>query len=205
MNYIKIFFSIIILSFLFIKDIKCQELTNQEEIENIFELELEKWKLELFLNGEVGPPCEKDYNKWAKKYPQYYWGLQPINSKYYDANNDGVEDVLFYFPAVNCVGGNSTASDFSLVVYSHNGGFLTNKNIKSIVDSRIREEFYRKSISTEFERIDETIFRITDFKEDIKGNYSIWVNGDAHCCPKYKGTFSYNPFTFKVKISLKKK
>lgn len=170
----------------------------------VIDLELEKWKLELFLNGEVGPPCEKDYNKWAKKYPQYYWGLQPIKSKYYDANKDGIEDVLFYFPAENCVGGNSTDSDFSLLVYSHNGNFLTNKNLKNIIESKIEGEFYRKSVSTQYEPIYEIILRITDFKEDIKGNCSIWVREDPHCCPKYKGTFSSNPFNFNIKISIKR-
>ena len=95
--------------------------------------EIEKWKKELYLNKEVGPECIEDYAKWAEDNPGYYYGLQETKTIESDFNSDGINDYLVYMPAINCVGGNGSDSDFGLLVYSDGNNILTNKQKQDII------------------------------------------------------------------------
>ena len=164
---------------------------------NIFLHEIEKWKKELYLNGEVGPPCGKDYQKWTEENPNYYWGMQETKTLISDFNADNVNDALVYFPAVNCVGGNGYDSDFSLLVYSHKNQLLTDKNLTKNIQEKIKSALADKDIYG----VNTTLILFKSFSKTITGKYLAWVEEDAHCCPSYTGEFEYNPIDFSVKIT----
>jgi len=165
-----------------------------------FTAEIENWKLELQFNGDVGPPCADEYNKWATDHPNYYWGLQEIHSLKSDFNADGIKDVLFYFPAVSCVGGNGNGSDFAMLVYSKNGQFLTNKYIATIIEDKIQNALG----GLDTYNVNNIVIRYNSFAKNIGGNYLAWVWEDAHCCPSSSGSFEYNPMDFSIIIKNKK-
>lgn len=167
---------------------------NCQSKQNDFKPEVEKWKTELLLNGEVGPPCIKDYHKWSKQNPRYYWGMQDVQSKIFDINSDGVNDGLFFFPAENCVGGNGQDSDFAILLYSHEGTFLTNKNITKTIENKIEKKFSDKGIYD----LLKTNIHYKIFNKNIIGTFWTWRNDDAHCCPSLQGTFEYSPSDYKV-------
>ena len=166
-----------------------------------FNSEVEKWKTELFLNGEVGPPCEEDYFKWMEENPNYYWGMQEIESKIFDFNSDGIDDGLFILDAVNCVGGNGHGSDFAMLAYSHKGQLLTNKNITGTINDKIKYKLGEKYYIYEVYHI---VLHYTTFTKTIGGKYYVWVDSDGGCCPSYEGSFEYNPVDFSIKIENKK-
>ena len=165
-----------------------------------FDIEVEKWKTELFLNGEVGPPCIADYNEWSEMYPDYYWGMQEIQSIESDFNSDGIQDALFYFPAENCVGGNGKGSDFAMLVYSHKGQLLTNKNITKTIEHKIKYDVFAKDGVYDIYSIRISYSKSLLIYKTIRGSYRAWVDSDANCCPSYRGTFEYNPFSFSIVI-----
>ncbi len=158
--------------------------------------EVEKWKTELLLNGEVGPPCTEPYQKWIEKNPNYYFGLQKIESKMFDFNSDGIKDGLFYFPAVNCVGGNGIGSDFAILIYSHQNKVLTNKNITGTIESKIGIALN----DIGFHEHSPIHVNYKAFEKTIKGEYMAWTNSDAHVGGSINGTFEYNPVNFSLKI-----
>ena len=149
--------------------------------------EIEKWKKELYLNKEVGPECIEDYAKWAEDNPDYYFGLQETKTIESDFNSDGINDYLVYMPAINCVGGNGSDSDFGLLVYSDENNILTNKNITKKISEEIKIKLSENQIY-----IDYSIFTYRSFNKTIGGVYNAWMENDAHCCPSFEGTFEYN-------------
>lgn len=62
---------------------------------NNFKKETEKWKKELYLNGEVGQPCSDNAYEWSEKNKDYYFGMQEIQSIEFDFNKDGIKDGFF--------------------------------------------------------------------------------------------------------------
>lgn len=165
-----------------------------------FKPEVEKWKTELFLNGEVGPPCSENHNKWIEENPNYYWGMQKVQSKTFDMNSDGLNDGLFFFPAIDCVSGKGVGSDFAILIYSHHGNFLTNKNLSNTIVSKIEYDFYEdKSIYD----LAYTYVFYESFTNIIKGKFLTWREDDAMCCASLSGTFEYNPFDFKLTMKYK--
>lgn len=165
-----------------------------QTLENHLQIEVDKWQKELVLNGEVGPRCYNDYNKWMQDYPNYYYGLQDI--KYYlnPSDSDEIKDALFFFDAVNCVGGSSGGSDFAVLVYSNNGFVLTNKNITTTIENKIKQLFADNG-NYDIERVQ--IY----YKSYLGGEFSAWKSDDANCCASYNGKFKYNPSNFTVKLS----
>jgi len=137
----KYIFSFIIIGLIVFK-------SHSQQKSPYFNTEIEKWKIELVANGEVGNPCRKDNDveKWMKANPNAYFGLQKIQSIESDFNSDGIIDGLFFFPAVNCVGGNGYGSNFAMLVYSYKGQILTNKNITKIIEHKIEDSFIEKGI-----------------------------------------------------------
>ena len=158
--------------------------------------ELEKWKLEMQSNGIVGPPCIEDYEKWSIENPNDYYGLQDVTTLEDDFNSDGIKDALFYFPAVNCVGGNGYDSDFAVLVYSKKGTLLTNNFIVEKIESKLSSSLRHMgflgdlNIHIHFEK----------FRKKIFGKYYAWGEEDANCCPSNSGKFEYDPMNNSILI-----
>ncbi|WP_435254735.1 hypothetical protein [Tenacibaculum sp. A30] len=165
-----------------------------------FKTETEKWKKELHLNGEVGPPCSDNAYEWSEKNKGYYFGMQEIQSMESDFNKDGVKDGLFYFPAQNCVGGSGIGSDFAMLVYSNDGELLTNKNITKTIEQKIKGTLAEKGLYGVYK----VIINYKGLGKTIIGKYNAWGEKDANCCPSFGGTFEYNPVDFSIIIENKK-
>ncbi len=157
------------------------------------QVEVDKWQKELVLNGEVGPPCYEDYQKWMEDYPNYYYGLQKIKSVNNPTDDDNIKDALFFFEAINCVGGSSGGSDFAMLVYSNNDVVLTNKNISPFIENKIKKTFSEDG----FYNIDRVqIF----YKSYIGGEFYAWTDDDPNCCASYKGKFKFNRSNLSVSL-----
>jgi hypothetical protein len=175
-----------------------------------FNTEIEKWKTELFNNGEVAPPCDNSYEdkinkyptcqEWMQKYPDYYFGLSKIESKLFDFNSDGITDGLFFFPAINCVCGNGSGSDFAMLVYSNKQKQYTNKHLSNLLEEKIGIALNDMQIY-EHHPIH---LKYSTLKKTINGSFSSWNASDAHCCPSINGSFSYNPTDFSITIKIDK-
>ncbi len=161
--------------------------------------EIEKWKKELYDNKEVGPECIEDYGKWMEDNPDYYYGLQDTKTFEADFNSDGVVDYLVTMPAINCVGGNGSASDFGLLVYSEGSNILTNKNITSNISEKLKIKLSENQIY-----IDHAIFNYEGFDKYIVGKYNAYLEDDAQCCASYSGNYAYNIESATLEIDYKK-
>lgn len=181
----------------------CQEAKKQEPVTTDFvTTNIENWKKQLLLNGEVGLPCQDSIEKWEAQFPERFYGLpkEPIHYKVFDANKDKINDVLLYFPAGNCCScaiGMNEASDYLKLIYSNENNFLSNDNLREKIASKIENEFYHQT-NTDVER---AVFSITNFNTEIEGTYQLWTLEDPDCCASIEGTFKYNPFTFKIEIT----
>jgi len=191
----------ILLVFLVALIIYCHHLTSQDktnELKQLAKTEIEKWKKELLISGEVGGPCEEDYMKWNEKYPESYYGLpDTIQSKIVDMNGDGKDDILLYFPAGEaCTGGHEEGSDFLKLIYSSGNEYLQNNYLRAKIEKGIR---YQSDYQTRlFSK--RAIFSITDMDKQISGTFQVWIDDDPDCCAGYQGTFEYNPFTWKMEL-----
>ena len=183
---------------------KQNALTSESNQADFLKFQIENWKKELVINGQVGQPCTADAEQWSAKNPERYYGLpkDSIKSKSFDANNDSRTDYLIYFPAgecCNCVVGMNQASDYVKLIYSNGNKFLSNDNLRKQIATKIKTEYYTQTNSS----AERTVFSITDFKEDILGTYQLWTPEDPDCCASIEGTFTYNPFTFNIQITQK--
>jgi hypothetical protein len=189
---------VIVLIFSIISCQKKEEKTNKPDIK----IEIKNWKKQLLLNGEIGTPCEENQVQWSDKNRECYYGLpkDSIKTKFFDANNDKINDVLLFFPAGDCcscsIGMNET-SDFVKLIYSNGSEFLSNDNLREKIVSKIESAYYEQT-NTDVER---AIFSVSDFGKDISGTFKLWTLEDPDCCASIKGTFKYNPFTFKIQIA----
>ena len=164
-------------------------------------VEIAKWKRQLFLNREVGTPCDSTNPEgWAQKNPEVYYGFpDSIHSKVFDENNDKINDILLYFPAGDCCScsiGMNEGSDFVKLIYSDGKDFLTNDHLRTKIEQKIEDKFYEQT-NTDVQRV---VFTITDFSTDITGTYQLWTLEDPDCCAGIIGTFKYNPFSCQIEI-----
>ena len=194
--------SIVFLCLILMVSCQQKETVTKPNSEELLKSQIESWKQQLLLNGEVGKPCQDNVDKWSAENPERYYGLpkESIKSKYFDANNDKINDVLLYFPAGDCCScsiGINEASDYLKLIYSNENEFLSNDNLREKIASKIENEFYAQT-NTDVER---AVFSITDFNKDISGTYKLWTLEDPDCCASIEGTFMYNPFTFKIQIT----
>jgi hypothetical protein len=194
--------SIVFLCLILMVSCQQKETVTKPNSEELLKSQIESWKQQLLLNGEVGKPCQDNVDKWSAENPERYYGLpkDSIKSKYFDANNDKINDVLLYFPAGDCCScsiGINEASDYLKLIYSNENEFLSNDNLREKIASKIENEFYAQT-NTDVER---AVFSITDFNKDISGTYKLWTLEDPDCCASIEGTFKYNPFTFKIQIT----
>jgi hypothetical protein len=182
----------------------CQqkETISKPNSEELLKTQIESWKKQLLINGEVGKPCQDNIDKWAAENPERYYGLpkNEIKSKSFDANNDKINDFLLYFPAGDCCScaiGINEASDYLKLIYSNGNEFLSNDNLREKIASKIENEFYSQTNND----VERAIFSVTNFDTDISGTYKLWTLEDPDCCASIEGTFKYNPFTFKIQIT----
>ena len=72
------------------------------------------WTQYLYDQKEVGPACGESCGDWMERYPDYYYGLQPMEER--RGKLPLGDAILTYFPGTNCVCGNSYGADFGLLV-----------------------------------------------------------------------------------------
>ena len=170
----------------------------KQETKNWINEKIKIWQQELVLNGQVGMPCQEDYMKWNAKNPEAYYGLPTyIYYRSFDANQDQIPDYLLYFPAGNCcTGGHEEGSDFVKLIYSNKETYLENNQLRDKIEYKIKE----KANETSNQEARKVVFTITNFSTNITGSYNLWTTQDPDCCSSSEGTFTYNPFTFKIKI-----
>ncbi len=193
--------SLILLSIILLVSCQKKEINRNELIAK----EVQLWKKELLLNGEVGNPCGNNVDSWSAQNPDRFYGLpkDSIKSKSFDVNNDKINDVLLYFPAGDCCScsvGMNEASDYLKLIYSNGNEFLSNDNLRAKIATKIETEFYAQT-NTDAER---AVFSVTDFNKNISGTYKLWTLEDPDCCASIEGTFKYNPFSFKIEITRQK-
>lgn len=184
----------------FILLFSCSQKENNEN--DLLKNQIQLWKKQLLINGEVGTPCQDEIDKWSAKNPECYYGLPNDSIKYksFDTNNDKINDFLIYFPAGDCCScsiGINEASDYLKLIYSNGNEFLSNDNLREKIAYKIETEFYSQT-NIDVER---AIFFVTDFNKNISGTYKLWTLEDPDCCASFEGTFQYNPFTFKIQIT----
>lgn len=194
---------IVVLCFILLSSCQQKETITKPNSEEFLKSQIESWKKQLYINGEVGKPCQGNVDKWAAENPERYYGLpKKVFSKTSDVNYDKINDVLLYFPAGDCCScsiGISEASDYLKLIYSNGNEFLSNDNLREKIASKIESEYYAQT-NTDVER---SVFSVTDFKKEISGTYKLWTLEDPDCCPSVEGIFTYNPFTFKIQITYK--
>lgn len=192
--------NIAFIAFMFL--FSCQQKENKPNQDQLLKNQIQLWKKELLLNGEVGNPCQENIDKWSIENPERFYGLpkDSIKIKSFDANQDKTNDILLYFPAGDCCSctiGINEASDYLKLIYSNGNEFLSNDNLREKIASKIEGEYYVQT-NTDVER---AIFSITNFDTEISGTYKLWTLEDPICCASVEGTFKYNPFTFKIQIT----
>ena len=186
----------------FVLLISCQQKETNLKLnpDELLKFQIENWKKQLYINGEVGNPCQDNVDKWAAENPERYYGLpKKVFFKTSDANDDKIKDVLLYFPAGDCCScsiGINEASDYLKLIYSNGNEFLSNDNLREKIASKIEIEYYSQT-NTDVER---AVFLVTDFKKEISGTFKLWTLEDPNCCASVEGMFKYNPFTFKIEI-----
>lgn len=164
--------------------------------------EIENWRKELRINGEIGHQITKDNTKWYELKDDCYYDLSnQIMTKIFDANGDAKNDFLLHSIAVNsCKGDSTRGSDFVKLIYSNDKTYLENDNLRNKIELKIENE-YDKLTDNQAQR---TVFSITGFSTEITGTYQLWTVEDDDCCYSNLGTFKYNPFTLKMEIKNKK-
>ncbi|HAT76791.1 MAG TPA: hypothetical protein DCS19_08075 [Flavobacterium sp.] len=192
--------NIAFIAFMFL--FSCQQKENKPNQDQLLKNQIQLWKKELLLNGEVGNPCQENIDKWSIENPERFYGLpkDSIKIKSFDANQDKTNDILLYFPAGDCCSctiGINEASDYLKLIYSNGKDFLSNDNLRDRIAFKIENEYYSQT-NNDAER---AIFSVTNFDAEISGTYKLWTLEDPDCCASVEGSFKYNPFTFKIEIT----
>lgn len=200
--------TIIPLLFVLFIIISCQKNGLQEpknDTDQFINTKIEAWKKELVLNGEVGNPCHENVDSWSAENPERFYGLpkEAITVKKFDANNDKIVDYLLFFQAGDCCScsiGMNEGSDFVKLIYSNKNDFLQNDKLRQKIASKIETEYFNQTQND----VEHAIYSISDFNSNILGTYKLWTLEDPDCCASVKGSFKYNPFTFKIEIIIDK-
>lgn len=178
------------------------------------EHEIEMWKNELISSKTLGTPCnyeDVDIQKrkeWSAQnknqldgFPNDRGSIKTANA---DFDGDGGEDILLYFNSINCTGHNGGTPSFAKMVYS-NG--KTNPNVADDIQKAILADYNekRKTIYSLKEITDNYLqnsISIEYQNKMILGNFHLYTEKDAHCCPSYSGTYTYDPIFKQAKIEL---
>ncbi len=195
--------SITILFFFMIILQSCKNTNEKKVIENsmnsFFEIS-ENWKQDLLLNKKVysvenEKKAIEDYESKKSAYPV---GLPSyIDASFDDINFDKKNDALFYFYPIDILHGTGMIdqSDYSLLICTNGKEYEVIKDFTEVIKSKIKSNYKDHrcyKVKLEFEGLREGL---------VVGNYSAWVNEDAHCCPTFKGEFSYDYLRKAVKLT----
>lgn len=176
--------------------------------------EIETWKIELISSKTLGEPCnyeDVDFEKrqeWSVQNENQLDGFPKdrgsIKTAKADLDDDGGEDVLLYFNSTNCTGHNGGTPSFAKIIYS-NG--KTNPNVANDIQKAILADYNekRKTVYSLKEITDNYLQNSIsiDYKDKmISGNFHLYTEKDAHCCPSYSGTYTYDPIFKQAKIEL---
>ncbi|GGZ48432.1 hypothetical protein [Mesonia mobilis] len=178
--------------------LSCQSQSNKPTLDN----EIEKWKKELILTGELGNPCNYDsFQKWIEENPDQVFGISDnITIKKTDFNNDGMVDAFVSMEVEPCNGGNATSSDYSVLIFSNEGEYYKDVKLTERIEKKIKSELAENGVYS----IWKLSTSLKSFDGTINGETYIWIDEDASCCPSYSGNFEYNPETQELKSEITK-
>lgn len=190
--------------------------TTGETVDNKIDIEreIDKWKEELTSKNLLGEPCPGEISDpenrkaWAENNPDLLNGFpsdrEKIGKAKADFDNDGLEDVFLYFNSENCTGHNGGNPSFAKIIY---GNGNTETNVETTIISAIMDAYKDlnktnlnlKEVTDNYLKENITI----DYaKEKIQGDFRLYTQEDAHCCPSYTGKYTYNPSTKRAGIDL---
>jgi hypothetical protein len=177
------------------------------------ERDIQKWKEELVAQKRVGRACHfesldtPEAQKWREDNPHQMFGL-PKNDKdigiaKHDWDGDGQLDLFVYFSSDNCSGRNGGTPSFAKIIYATgavNSDVATEINT-AIVNAyqQMRVEDARlKEIQIDYLPISVAI----SYDKQIRGDVKLYAPDDAHCCPSYKGKYTYDPHSKKAILQI---
>lgn len=169
------------------------------------EREIDVWKQDLIASKTLGKPCNmdkagrEDREKWTADNPGQLDGFPSDKDRVgigkADFDNDGEQDVILFFNSENCTGHNGGAPSFAKIIYGdghpqlnvqddiHNAGLAAYKEKKKsnndLLD--VTDNDLRNTLSIGF------------VDNHIQGEFKLYTNDDAHCCPSYTGKYTYDP------------
>jgi hypothetical protein len=171
-------------------------------------LEIQKWKQNLIENSLIGNPCyfrdreeldSLDCVNWYKNNPNQLDGFpcddKEIKSVVFDIDNDFKEDLLLYFIADNCTRHNGNPKTYATIIYSKNNKSvnLMDEIILSIQSKYNQLKDRNNSLKTITDSYLETSTTIDRYNNGIiVGKFKLYSENDPHCCPSYKGFYSYD-------------
>lgn len=127
-----------------------------------------------------------------------------INSVLGDFNNDSQEDLLLYFQAENCTGYNGGTETFAKIIYSDG---TAKSDLMSEKRNAIQSEYQQSE--NENEKLREvtdaylaTTTTINGYRIGVTGDFRLYTETDAHCCPSYSGTYVYELKGKKMQIKV---
>jgi hypothetical protein len=177
--------------------------------------EIEHWKKELLSHNLLGQPCPDNqkgdrnaYETWTNKNPQQDNGLpadaKQIKTASADLDGDHQPDLLMYFMAENCSGHNGGNASFAKIVYA-NGS--SNANLMQDIRAAIINQYTQQRQSNKaLKAISDSYLESTTtiaYDQNINGEFSLYTDADAHCCPSYKGKYTYNAKDKSIVLSLR--
>ena len=173
-----------------------QAQSNKYKLDN----EIEKWKKELILTGDLGNPCNySSAAQWREDNPGQTFGItDDLVIEKIDFNNDGMIDAFVSMSVEACNGGNAISSDFSVLIFSHNGEYYKDVNLTKRIEQKISSELMKAGIYS----IWKFSTSLNSFDKTINGKSYVWIDEDASCCPSYSVVFYYNPKTKKIKSEI---
>ena len=183
---------------------------NQEEIKT----EIEKWKKELLETKQIGKPCDyknietSALQNWMEENPGQLDGLpsddKEIKAIRADFNDDNKEDLLLYFQGKNCTGHNGGTKTYAKIICS-DGTSKTDlmseiiNAIQSAYNKKRKTDKNLKEVTIDYM---ETTTTINGYHNGITGQFRLYTKDDAHCCPSYTGTYTYQPEEKNMKIQI---
>ena len=159
----------------------------------------DNWIEHLIQSGEIytienEAKAKEDYNNGKANYPVCLPSY--LDATFDDINFDGKKDALFHFSPLDVMHGTGfiDQSDFGLLVVSSQINFDNVTDLTELIKSKLLfyySDYQGYSTTIHYEGLRDGL---------IVGNFSTWVNEDAHCCPSFKGAFEYDYFRKSIKI-----
>ena len=175
--------------------------------------EIETWKKELVAQKLLGAPCRfealdsPEAGRWRQENPDQANGLprddKEIGTAQHDFDGDGKLDLLLYFNSQNCSGRNGGTPWFAKIIYA-------NGTVNAQVVNDIREAMFEayKKMQANNPRLQQLTRDYSDeaisisYAAQVGGNFQLYAQGDAHCCPSYKGTYTYDPHSKQINLDI---